>query len=428
MRRTRRVVITGIGPVANVGIGKRQFWKGLLKGKAGPQKTRNKVLPGEIFSVYRVENFNIKNFVDEKVIQDIKKWKEGKESRDLYYALAATKLALQDSKLKYDRNFNNIGMIFTSENPGIGEYAVDFLNAAYKFMRSREIIPRREFAKKWIKVFDKPTYELQTFMPLYHLTKAFGLHGYSLFINNACASGLYAIEAASQIIEKGICPAVVVVASDAYDVFKYLWFKELGLYAEDGVIRPFSSQGRGFVIGEGGAAIVMEELMFARKRKAHIYAEYTGGSFSLEGWKVTLPAVWSNFYERVMEGCLKKAGINKKDIDLINAHGVGVSMIDRYEIKAIKNVFGEKVESQPLVTCFKPYVGHTLGLNALLEIVILLLCMENKLILPTLNHSPLISKINIVNEKMRQSLRNVLKITCAFAGYLGACLFRRADF
>lgn len=422
--RKKRVVITGIGPVANIGIGKKDFWKGILDKKIFIKKVKDGKMPVESYFAYKVDNFNIRDFVSEDILQDIKLWKEGKENTDLYYSMAALKLALEDSGLEYKKEDNDIGVVFTNENPGVGEYTSQVINIAYRFIKRKKEIKKKDFVREWIKLFDKPTYELQTFMPLYHLTKAFGLRGYSLFINNACASGLYAIECASQIIKTERCSAVIVVASDVCDVFKYLWFKDLKLYAPDGLIKPFSNKGNGLVIGEGGAAIVMEDFEFATRRKAHIYAEYIGGSFLLEGWKITLPAIWSDFYERVIKDCLLSSRIAKDKVDLINAHGVGMSMIDKYEIKAIESVFG-KNSNQPLIAAFKPYIGHTLGLNALLEVIILLLALETNIIPPTLNFSPLISEINIVKRRLKKELRYVMKIVCAFAGYLGACLFKK---
>jgi len=422
----KRVVITGIGPLASIGFGKDYFWRGILEKNLSVKRVKDKEIPVESYLAYKIDNFDITDFVDKKIIEDIKRWKEGEDDKALYYAIAAVKLALDDSNLKYKKAFNNIGVVFTNENPGIGSYAYKVINYAYEFIRKNIRMRREEFVRKWIELFDKPTYELQTFMPLYHLTKAFGFHGYSLFVNNACASGLYAIELAAQIIKKGMCSVVIIVGSEVCDVFKYLWFKDIGLYSLEGVIRPFSKRGTGFVIGEGAAAIVMEALDFAKKRKAHIYGEYLGGGFYLEGWKVTLPAVGRDFYERSIKKALDTAGVAKEKIDLIIPHGVGVPLIDKYEIRGIEKVFG-KIYTQPLISAFKPYIGHTLGINSLLEVIILLLTLNNEIIPPVLNFSPLISKLNIVKKIMRKRLKYVMKITSAFAGYLGACVFGKCN-
>ena len=102
----------------------------------------------------------------------------------------------------------------------------------------------------------------------------------------------------------------------------YLWFKELGMYPKDGKIKPFSKDRDGFVLGDGGAGIVVESLDSALKRKAHIYAEYLGGGFCLEGWKVAIPNITSDSYRIAMDSALKKANVKKESIDLLVPHGV----------------------------------------------------------------------------------------------------------
>jgi 3-oxoacyl-[acyl-carrier-protein] synthase II len=263
-------------------------------------------------------------------------------------------------------------------------------------------------------------------MYLYFVAKAFGLHGYSLFTNNACASGLFALESAARQIKYGESCVVLLASGDvANTMFKHLWFKEQGLYAEDGKMKPFSKKADGIVLGDGASAIVLEELSHALDRKAHIYAEYLGGGFSLEGWKVTMPRIGSLTYQRTLESSLRKSNLKPEDIDLINPHGVAIKVTDGYEAKAITDIFG-KNHKKPSITAFKPYVGHNLGGSAILEIIILLLSMENNLIPPTLNYDETEPKYNIelVKELITYPLDTVMKLSCGFAGYNAAAIFR----
>jgi 3-oxoacyl-(acyl-carrier-protein) synthase len=120
------------------------------------------------------------------------------------------------------------------------------------------------------------------------------------------------------------------------------------------------------------------------------------------------------------------SNINKNNIDLLAAHGTGNSVIDKYEAKAIADIFGVKPK-KPFITTFKPYIGHNLGGSALLETAILLLCLENQLVLPVLNTQEVDEKmkIDIVKEKIKTELKTVMKISCAFAGYNAAAIFKR---
>jgi len=287
-------------------------------------------------------------------------------------------------------------------------------------------LSKKEFSEKLYRDCLKSGYDIQTFMTLFHVAKAFNIHNYSLFINNACASGLYALENAAQIIKCNQSSAVVVAASEYTDIYKYLWFRDIGLHSEDRTIRPFCKDSNGLVFGDGGVGLVLEDLEHAEKRNAHIYAEYLGGGFDLEGWKVTTPQIGSDSYQKAISKALKQSNVNKDEIELICPHGVGSQSIDYYESKAITDTFGLNPE-KPLITAFKPYIGHNLGASALLEATILLLSLDNEIVLPTLNTENLNPALNIplVKDKMEKKVDMAMKICCAFAGYNSAVVFKR---
>jgi 3-oxoacyl-[acyl-carrier-protein] synthase II len=408
----KRVVVTGIGPLASTGIGKDAFWEGILKKRVG----------------LKLEEINIEG----EIIEDIKTWKNGKEDKDLFYLLAAVKLALDDSGIFYDKENNEIGLFLTVEHPGFEVFCEGIITETIKYIEKNSI--GNEFSKNKLfrhiyEQFSRDGYDLQTFMYLYFVAKAFGLHGYSLFTNNACASGLFALESAARQIKYGESKFVLLASGDvANTMFKHLWFKEQGLYAEDGRIKPFSKNADGIVLGDGASAIVLEELNHALNRKAHIYAEYLGGGFFLEGWKVIIPQIGSSSYQKTIESALKVANLKPEDTDLINPHGVAIKVTDRYEAKAITDIFGKNSE-KPLITAFKPYVGHNLGGCAILESIILLLSLEKNLIPPTLNCDEIESKyhIEVIRELMPFPLNTAIKLSCGFAGYNAAVVFRKYD-
>jgi len=426
--KNKRVVITGVGCLSSLGIGKDENWSAFERCKINIRKIIDRDPLRKTYYAYKAKTFNIMDFIDGKLLKDIEFWKEGERVRDLYYLALGVKLALEDSKLEYDKEKNRIGIVAMHENPGVDQYILKLIDEIVKVFKKRCSIglTKSSLIKELIPKFLKPTFEIQSFMFSHHLSKIFSLHGYSLFINNACASGLYGVETAAQIIKTGKCSAVVVAVADTVDVFKQIWFEKLGMYSKDRSIKPFSNNANGFILGEGAAAIVLEDLEFARKRNASIYAEYLGGSFFSEGWKVTIPAVWSDFYEMVIRRSLKVSNLKKNMVDVFSPHGIGVSVVDNYESKAIKKIFGPK-ETQPLIIPFKPYIGHTLGANALLETIFLILCMNNNFIPSVWNRKSYHTELNIPKKKVRALFNVAMKTCCAFGGYLGACVFKRLE-
>lgn len=435
LAKERRVVITGIGPLASPGIGKDEFWEGILNKRTG-LKIEELNIDGEFwdrFYLHKIEDFDIEKFdIQKEIIEDIKIWKNGKEDRDLFYLLAAVKVALDDSGLSYDKEDNDIGLFLTVEHPGFEVFCERIITGTIKYLERNSTsnkLSKHKLFRHIYEQFSRDGYDLQTFMYLYFVAKAFGLHGYSLFTNNACASGLFALESAARQIKYGESNIVIVASGDvANTMFKHLWFKEQGFYSEDGKIKPFSKKADGIVLGDGASAIVLEELNHALNRKAHIYAEYVGGGFSLEGWKVTIPKIGGSSYQKTIQSALKQANLKPEDIDLINPHGVAIKITDAYEAKAITDIFG-KTPGKPFITALKPYVGHNLGGCGVLESIMLLLSLEKNLVPPTLNCNEIEPKYNIelVRELMPCSLNTAMKLSCGFAGYNGAVIFRKVE-
>lgn len=430
----KRVVITGIGPISSLGIGCEEIWDSVVKAKTNLVKQRyeiNRDVWGE-FYLHKMRNFNIKNFhIDKKNFDFINELRTVRyEDTDLYYFMAVIKLALEDSGLIYDEMHNEIGLIITHENPGIEVFFEELIDTVFEILvkYDNKIVSKLELAKKlYERGCEDRGYNLQTFSYLFSAAKAFNLHGYSLFINNACASGLFAIDSAARQIREGVSPAVVVAAVDnPTKIYKYLWFRKHGLYAEDGITKPFSSEKSGIVFGDGGAALILEELEHARRRGAKIYGEYLGGGFSLEGWKITVPNITDDFYARSFEKALKVSGVHSSEIDFINPHGVGTQITDSYEAIMINKIFEKYM---PLVSAFKPLVGHNLGGSALIELAIAMLSMKNNLVPATLNSNNINEKLrlNIVRDNTEKKLNIVAKMSCGFAGFNGVSIFKKVQ-
>lgn len=428
-----RIAVTGIGPISSIGIGKDNFWRGILAQKTNLNLEKCFVddeFWGEYY-FHKVEDFDICKFgIEKERLYAIKEWKEGEENIDLNYLIAAIKLALDDSNINYNCENNNIGLVLAHENIGLTPFALKASNLAYEMLigKQKTDIPKKRFFDKFYHSILKSGYDIQTFADLFHIAGVFNVHNYSLFINNACASGLYAFEAAGQIIKNNHTKIVVIAASDYPDIYKYLWFHELGIYSPDGIIRPFCKDSNGLAFGDGGVALVLEDFESAQKRNAPIYAEYLGGGFDLEGWKITVPQIGSNSYQTAILKALHNSKTKKEEIDVLCPHGVGSQPIDYYEAKAITDIFGQN-RTNPYITAFKPYIGHNLGASALIETAILLFSLKYGIILPTLNSDTLDPKfqISLVQEKKEISYKTAMKICCAFAGFNAAAVFRKIN-
>ena len=431
----KRVVITGLGPLTSIGLGKLPLWNSILENKTNVKQERIFVDGSllENFYFHRIDSFDINDYnLDRAELQEIKDWKNGDEDIDLHYLLAMVKMALDDSLLEYNLDDNEIGLVLAHENAGFSQFFEKIVNEAYRNATNgneKLLLKKRNFFENLYNFCIEKGYDLHTFMYLHFVAKVFGLHGYSLFVNNACSSGLFALEVASQQIRLGICPVVIVCASDYPGlIYKYLWFKKRGLYAIDGKIRPFSKNRTGLVMGDGGAALVLEDLEHATERNAPIYAEYLGGGFSVEGWKVTLPSQNGEFYKHALIKALQRSKVNASEVDLVVPHGVGTKLTDAIEARVIKDVFGHN-SHKPFITALKPFVGHNLGGSGLVELSILLLALDNNYIPPTLNLDELDDSLGVdpVRKGVRVNLRTVAKMSCGFAGHNGVAILRKSD-
>ena len=430
MNKNKRVVITGVGPLSSIGTGKNDIWENIIKEKVNIKLLNNYIFGkySTDFYIHKINDFNISNFgINSDILQDIKNWQYGEEVIDLYYLLAAIKIALDDSKLQYEDR-RDIGFVLTHENPGIEQFCSTFINKSFNIYKTKKDLSEEEYFNILNYSVDNNVSDLQTFMFLFYTAKIFNIQGYSLFINNSCASGSYAIEAASQIIKSGVNNAVIVASSEHPGIYKHLWLKKLGTLSKEGEIRPFSKNRDGFICGEGGAALVLEDLEHALNRGAYIYAEYLGGAFNLESWKITVPDISKNSYKKTIVEAVERCVVKPSDIDVINTHGLGSSLIDQYEARAMTDVFGRNFR-KPFITAFKPYFGHTLGNCALLETIILLLSMKENLILPILNYKGEDPKLNIriIREKFQNEINIGMKIVWGFGGYNAATIFKKIN-
>ena len=435
MKISKRIVITGVGTISSLGKSLNNVWINACEKKIGLKKERFRLDGGEFrsFFVHKVRSDLLENrTVDVSRLSILSRDHDVYLKGDLNLFLLLVKDAIEDGELQYDLDCNNIGLVMTAESPLHGQFykrVLSFIHHEFNNMK-RDYTKNRQVQNSFFSFFNEFKnlgYDLQTFMNLFYVGKFFSLHGYSLWINNACASGLYALEVAADAIRTNKCSKVIIAAVDTPDIFKLMWFEDKKLNSIDGKIRPFCKEANGFVLGEGGAALVLEDYAVAKRRKAKIYAEYVGSSFSMDSWKITYPAVHKKYYKETMLAAMHTAEIKPSEIDIVVPHGIGNPMVDKFEANTIASVFS-RYRKRPIVTAFKPYVGHNLGGCTLLEVVMLLLCMKKNIILPILNSTTFCrNDLEFATGLVKRPIKTALKTCTAFAGFNAAAIFRNLE-
>lgn len=366
----RRVVITGMGVVAPNGIGIDNFWDSLVHGRSGVRKiTRFDASSYPCQFAAEVPDFDPSNYMSPKTAKRLDRFAQ--------FALAASKMALEDSKINIDsENSYGIGIIIGT---GIGGADVK---------ENQHIV----FMEKGIKRISP----FAVTMTYPHSAAGIiccelGLRGLNTTISTGCNSGLDAIHVAYNSIILGDADIMLAGAGEA-PITPYI----VGLFSAAGIlsknngtpnagIKPFDINGDGIVLGEGGALVVLEELQSALKRNATIYGEILGYASGHEAHNLYEISKSENTAATIMRKALEKARLQPTDIDYINAHGNGLLDHDLRETLAIKKVFGKLAYRIP-VTSIKPITGQSFSVTGILQMITCLLIIDKGVIPPTINH------------------------------------------
>lgn len=419
----RRVVISGIGLVSAAGCGIETVWRCL---RSDPPRPSLYSGPGPTagirFPLYRAVPYRLE---DLGVPERCRRWLKDEKlagARDLEHLLGSTALALRDAGLPMDcsREDPRAAVLVGNESPGFEQ-----LSQALFRLGSDDPLPAGPL-ERYAGLAER-FFQLNTFLLPYYLARAFRLQGLALFVNSACTSGLNALEIAAQEIRAGRSRiAIAAAADDPASVAKFLWFDRQGLYARDGRLRPFDAGQQGTVFGDGGSALVLEDLESAVDRGARIYAEYLGAGFAQDGWKIAVPSPAKASAVQALQWAFREAGVAAGAVDLVVPHGVGTPASDQYEALVLHRVF-DAVAAWPAVTALKPFVGHNLGGSATFELAILLAAIQRQTVPPTLQHEAPFERnpLPLVREWEDRPIEIAVKLTCGFAGYYGAVVFRR---
>ena len=376
----RRVVITGIGLVSPMGCDVEKVWTDILSGKSGIKKISGdelKDIPVRIAGM--VDWGEDENMFDPTRYMPLKDVK--RHDRFLLYGIGAGSEALKDAGWDAEKfseeEKERAGILIGSGFGGlqtVHEMALSF----------------NEFGMKKISPFLIPASLIN--MIAGNLSIKFGLKGPNIACVTACSTGNHAIGEASRLIADG--DADIMLAGGAEAVVNPLglagFAKMRAITAEyndepEKASRPWDKKRSGFVMSEGAAALVLEELEHAKKRGAKIYAEIAGYGMSSDAYHITAPSGEGAF--RAMKTAVNKAknnGIDLKDIDYINAHGTSTPLGDISEINAVKELFGEHVKNISMSST-KSATGHMLGAAGAIEAIFSTLAIRDQICPPTIN-------------------------------------------
>lgn len=408
----RRVVITGLGAVSPVGVGVEPTWDAIVAGRSG-------IAPITAFDASAYST-RIAGCVDG---WDPTPWVDAKETRRLsrfqQFAVAAAQMAVDDAGLVIDEaNAERVGVIVGS---GIG--------GLQTMEEQKEILDEKGPGR--VSPFLVPMMIVD--LAAGHISIRLGAKGINYAPVSACATGNHAIGEAGEAIKRGDADVIVAGGFDCgvtpLGLAGFCAARSLSTRNDDptGASRPFDADRDGFVMGEGGGIVVLEELEHARARGARIYAELAGYGASADAYHLTAPAPDGNGARRAMLAALERAGLNAQDVGYINAHGTSTELGDAAETGAIKAVFGADA---PPVSSTKSMTGHLLGGAGALEAVICTLALVHETLPPTINYTtpdPACDLDYVPNEARSARVDAVMSNSFGFGGHNATLLLRRVS-
>lgn len=410
----RRVVVTGMGAVSPLGLDVPALWQGIIESRSGigpitlfdPEDLETR-FAGE------VDDFDPTQYMDRKEAR--------RTDRFVQLALAATQEALRTSELTITpENSEDIGVVIGS---GIG--GIDTLAAQHEILRTRG--PGR------VSPFLVPA--MITNMAAGHISIMTGARGPNLCTTSACASAAHALGEASETIRRGWARAIIAGGSEApitpIGVAAFNSARAISTRNDDpaSASRPFDLTRDGFVLSEGAAVLILEELEHALARGARILAELVGYATTADAYHITQPCEGGEGAARAMRLALKHGGVAVDEVSYVNTHGTSTPVGDIAEISAIKAVFGEQARHIP-VSSSKSQFGHLLGAAGALEAIVSILAIQHNMLPPTINlHQPdPRCDLDLVPNVTRPAhLDVVMSNSFGFGGHNVSLVFRRFD-
>jgi len=401
-----RVVITGVGLVTPIGIGKKEFWESLIQGKSGIEKITyfdTSEFSTKIAS--EVKNFDYTGYISPKEAKRMDKVTQ--------FSVVATMLALEDAKLKISEKESYLtGVIIGSGIGGIGTF-----EKQHKILLEKG--PRR------VSPFFVPM--MISNISAGEIAIKIGAKGPNGVITTACASSTHAIGMAFKLLQQGDAQIIISGGTEAaispMALAGFCKMRALSTQNNDPThaSKPFDKERDGFIIGEGSGILVLETLQHARKRNANIYAEVLGFGMTSDAYHITAPEPNGEGAAKAMEIALKDAKVKAEKIDYINAHGTSTPLNDKLETLSIKKVFGKHAYNLK-ISSNKSMLGHLLGASGGVEASATALTIRNDIIPPTINYSNPDSECDldyVPNKSEKKIVNYALSNSFGFGGHNG---------
>lgn len=415
----KRVVVTGLGAVTPLGNTAAETWQNMLAGVSGAAPiTHFDASKFKTQFACEVKDFNPEQFIDRKEARKMDPYCQ--------YALAAATMAVEDSALDVETvDRNRVGVVFGVGIGGMKTYEEEV--AAYT-KTGDTIGPKFNpfFVPKMIADICAG-----------HISIKYGFHGPNYITSSACASSTNAIADAFNLIRLGKADVIVSggaeAAITAAGVGGFTAMHALSTRNDEPqkASRPFSASRDGFVMAEGSAVLVLEELEHAKARGAKIYAEVAGAGMSADAHHITASHPEGLGAKLVMENALEDAGMQPEDIDYINVHGTSTPVGDISECKAILDVFGNHAYELN-ISSTKSMTGHLLGAAGAIEAMASVMAVKEDVVPPTINHEagdedPEIDyKLNFTfGQAQKRTVRAALSNTFGFGGHNACAIFKK---
>lgn len=410
----KRVVITGMGCISPLGNDPGLLWKNIIDGKSGVKHiTHYDTTDFKCKIAAEVLDFDGTALFGSREVRRMDRYTQ--------FAVAAAQQALQTSCLTLDdQNRDRTGVIIGT---GIGG-----LNTIFEQMKVfMERGPSR------VSPFLVPMMLPDTAAGMVAIY--LGLRGPNLAVVSACATGTNAIGEAAEIIRRDQADVVLAGGSESVIVpIAMAGLSVMGALSERNddpprACRPFDLHRDGFVMGEGSAVLVLEDLEHAQRRGAHFLAEISGYGTTNDAYHISAPAENGSGAARCMQVALARGGFGLDSIQYINAHGTATQLNDKSETAAIKTVFGEQSYNIP-ISSTKSMTGHLLGAAGALEAILCIKALQNQVIPPTINYEtpdPACDLDYVPNQARPAALRNVMSNSFGFGGHNATIIISRFE-
>ncbi|RKY41947.1 MAG: beta-ketoacyl-[acyl-carrier-protein] synthase II [Candidatus Makaraimicrobium thalassicum] len=417
MSNNRRVVLTGVGTITPVGNNVKDFWEALLNGKTGvAHLTAFDPSPFNSHIAAEVKNFDATRYMSLK--------QERRLDPFVKFAIAAAKIAVEDSGFDLDEINRDKAGVYIGSGIG-GLHTIETEHA--KYLNT----PDENKAASKMSPFLIPMLIVNMASGLVSIE--LGLKGPNSAAVTACATASHSIGDAFKIIQRDEADIMVAGGTEAaitkmgFGGFCALKALSRRNDEPEKASRPFDRERDGFIMGEGAAVVVLEELEHARKRGAHIYCELLGYGMSGDAYHMTAPDPTGSGAVRCMKSCLEDAGLNPEEVDYINAHGTSTPLNDKMETGAIKSVFKEYAYKLA-VSSTKGVTGHMLGATGAAEIIACAKAIEDKVIPPTINYEypdPECDLDYVPNQAREEEINVALSNSLGFGGHNVSLVVRR---